>query len=467
VDNCIDVVCGNRSFWQACDFFGFRLTIDYPTIPIPRERDHLLIDLFHQFATDWDTDDFISWNRCRIACLALFLSDIVTADGRAIDPRYLDGSVMQDPPLSAYDFGQERPREADWEVWRRFWQEYTFPGYTLSTHLGPWICSSHRPNEWYHNPTTDTLFRRTAGGGTFYKRSSTGRSRSQQIFDALGPSPSIPDLSDFVPVCVTRQGDGSVNLGATGPPRYDPPPIQHDLFSLLNSWGGQWMWEHIKVFGKLDSVIMAIRNGTAIWCTDGSFDRIVMPTTSSSGWVIFDPLTKHHIRGAFYEDSGQSASAYRGELLGLVALHLVASAIVELYGPTEVANTMFCDNQRALEKAKWYRRRISPSSKHSDLLRLLRNLKPGLKGMFKYVHIYGHADKKRTWSQLSLPEKINMYCDYLAGQSRRESIGKERDTSSQVLPREKAALFLQSIKQTSDISEPARFFLARTQARLF
>lgn len=88
------------------------------------------------------------------------------------------------------------------------------------------------------------------------------------------------------------------------------------------------MWEHTKVIGKLDSVITAIKNGTAIWCTDGSFDRIVMPATSSSGWAIFDPLTKHHIRGAFYEDSGQSASTYSGELLGLVALHLVASAIV-------------------------------------------------------------------------------------------------------------------------------------------
>jgi hypothetical protein len=87
--------------------------------------------------------------------------------------------------------------------------------------------------------------------------------------------------------------------------------------------------------------------------------------------------------------------------------------------------------------------------------------------MFKYVHIYGHADKKKTWSQLSLPKKVNVYCDYLAEQARRESIGKVRDAASQVLPWEKAALFLQSIKQTSDISEPARFFLARTQARLF
>ena len=246
--------CWFRSFWQACDLFGFHLSIDYPTIPIPRERDHLLIDLYHQIAAEWGTEAFISWNRCRIACLALFLSDIVTADGRAIDPRYLDGSVMQDPPLSAYEFGQERPCEADWVVWRRFWSEYTFPGYTLYTHLGPWICSSHRPNEWYYNQATDTLFRRTAGGGSFYKRSGNSRSRSQQRFEIVGPTPSIPDLKDFIPVGVTWQEDGLVNLGAAGPQRYDPPPLQHDLFSLLRSWGGYWMWEHLKVFGRLRSL---------------------------------------------------------------------------------------------------------------------------------------------------------------------------------------------------------------------
>jgi 5-methylcytosine-specific restriction endonuclease McrBC GTP-binding regulatory subunit McrB len=77
-------------------------------------------------------------------------------------------------------------------------------------------------------------------------------------------------------------------------------------------------------------------------------------------------------------------------------------------------------------------------------------------GMFKYVHIYGHADKKRKWADLSLPEQVNVYCDYLAGVSRRGSIGKFRDTKVQTLPREKAALFLHSIKQTNDISEPLR-----------
>jgi hypothetical protein len=145
-----------RSFWQACDFFGLKINIDYPVIQLPRERDHLLVDIF--FASGWDIDDYKSWTRCRMACLALFLSDITGANGKSIDTRYLSADILTDPPLSAYNFGIERPSAADWEVWQRFWLQYTYPGYVLPVSLGPWICASHCPNEWYYNESTDMVF---------------------------------------------------------------------------------------------------------------------------------------------------------------------------------------------------------------------------------------------------------------------------------------------------------------------
>jgi hypothetical protein len=73
--------------------------------------------------------------------------------------------------------------------------------------------------------------------------------------------------------------------------------------SLLRLWGGEWMWEELEVIGSLEDVVSAIQSGKAIWCTDGSFDRLAQPDSLSAGWVIFDPETKHHIRGSFYEVS--------------------------------------------------------------------------------------------------------------------------------------------------------------------
>jgi hypothetical protein len=138
--------CWFRSFWQAYDYFGLRLHLDYHLIRISRERDLLLVYLF--FDSGWEIDDFLSWNRCRIACRALFLSDICGTDGKGIDPRYLSDLVLSDSPLSlsAYNFGKERPSKADWEVWTRFWTQ-TYPGWVLPICQGPWICASHRPNE--------------------------------------------------------------------------------------------------------------------------------------------------------------------------------------------------------------------------------------------------------------------------------------------------------------------------------
>ena len=220
--------CWFRSFWEAMDYYNCTITLDYPTIQIPRERDYLLLELYMR--SGWGIDYYISWNRCRIACKALFLSDTVTACGYFIDSRFLMSAILDDPPLSAYDFGREQPCEADWEVWREFWREFTNPGYRLRVALGPWICSSHRPNEWYYHPSSDTLFRRTAGGGQFYSRDSTntGRSRSQQRFHLVGTAPSIPDFTDYKMVGAERVDENSVILGATGPDRYEPPAIQHD-----------------------------------------------------------------------------------------------------------------------------------------------------------------------------------------------------------------------------------------------
>jgi hypothetical protein len=139
----------------------------------------------------------------------------------------------------------------------------------------------------------------------------------------------------------------------------------------------------------------------------------------------------------------------------------------ELYGKPDDRNLMICDNKSALNRAAEFRRRISTSAHHSNLLRLLRNVKPLLSKFFRYKHVYGHADKSKKWKDLSLEEQLNVFCYHLAKSARWRSIFADRDTRTQTLPRERAALFLHQVKQSSDISEAVRFHLAKTQAREF
>ena len=52
----------------------------FPTIPNPREQDHIIMDIF--FASDLGPDIIKSLSRCRGAMRAIFLSDLSTADSK-------------------------------------------------------------------------------------------------------------------------------------------------------------------------------------------------------------------------------------------------------------------------------------------------------------------------------------------------------------------------------------------------
>lgn len=74
----------------------------YPTIQAPREQDQTLLHIYE--SSNWDPtfEHYVAWNRCQIANVALFLSE------------FLDGSVVDDSPLSDYNFGSEKPCDVDW-----------------------------------------------------------------------------------------------------------------------------------------------------------------------------------------------------------------------------------------------------------------------------------------------------------------------------------------------------------------
>ena len=87
------------------------------------------------------------------------------------------------------------------------------------------------------------------------------------------------------------------------------------------------MWEHI-VEGDIEVgwTPDSLTNGTFLAVTDGLYDREMAPKVSGLGWMIVCTACHCTLRGSFYEIS-RSAGLYRGELLGLVAIHTFAMAI--------------------------------------------------------------------------------------------------------------------------------------------
>ncbi len=153
------------------------------------------------------------------------------------------------------------------------------------------------------------------------------------------------------------------------------------------------MWEHI-VEGEIEVgwVRDALANGTFLAVTDGSYDREKAPTVSGSGWIIVCMDCHRTLRGSFFKVS-HSAGSYRGELLGLVAIHTFAIVIARYFSLQETLGVISCDNMAALNQAGKNRKRVRIGVQHSDLHRTIRTLKHLVRTNFRYTHVKAHQDR--------------------------------------------------------------------------
>lgn len=102
------------------------------------------------------------------------------------------------------------------------------------------------------------------------------------------------------------------------------------------------------------------------------------------------------MRGSFYERNAKAGS-YRGELLGLLAIHTFILAVETFYLPSSAhRGLVVCDNLGALNKAQEKRKKIPAGAKHADIHRCLRKALAKLSGSLTYKHIYGHQEKRRS-----------------------------------------------------------------------
>ncbi len=95
------------------------------------------------------------------------------------------------------------------------------------------------------------------------------------------------------------------------------------------------MWQYVKE-GEVDVgwIHDTLVNGNLIGVTDGSYDRIKAQMVSKAGWVLTCTASHMTLQGSFYEKSPKAGS-YRGELLGLVAIHTLILGIAKILLPSD------------------------------------------------------------------------------------------------------------------------------------
>jgi hypothetical protein len=90
--------CWVKTLWERLWVYRFQVTMDYPDIPFPREKDALMVDLFRS--------ELRSLNRVHLHLQMLFLLDIVLANGRQVDASCLRPHAVPSTS-SSYDIHRD------------------------------------------------------------------------------------------------------------------------------------------------------------------------------------------------------------------------------------------------------------------------------------------------------------------------------------------------------------------------
>jgi hypothetical protein len=89
------------------------------------------------------------------------------------------------------------------------------------------------------------------------------------------------------------------------------------------------MWEHLPLEGGSDWLPVAIQDNSLVAVADGLYIRQMYPDLCAAALVLECKKGRGRIIGSFSEES-IAANAYRGELLGIMAVHLILVSVNRL-----------------------------------------------------------------------------------------------------------------------------------------
>jgi hypothetical protein len=389
-----------------------------------------------------------------------------TVDGRTINVAFLHPPKHPRRRQSTYVFPTEHPARADWRWWMEFWTTFTGHGGQLHCPLGEWSTrrtgygsgsTGHAQTQCIESAATKQQY------ASVHLLQEYGHARSTSMPATLTSSLSFVCQRTFL----SFPRAGSTEGGSACPwlTRSTVTLLSGSSCALLEVN----MWKYLKE-GEVDVgwIRDALVNGTLIGVTDGSYDRIKAQMISRAGLVLTCTACHRTLRGSFYEISPRAGS-YRGELLGLVAIHTLILAIAKFYSLLMVSAKICCDNMSALNQSSKSRKQVSPGIKHSDLHRAIRTYKCTINMVLRYEHVRSHQDRYRPWSLLTLEEQLNVICDKLAHGlvSQYLQSGFPRIRAPQLFPLEKVAIILDGTKQTTDAGAEVRNCLGKEEAIKF
>ncbi len=214
-------------------------------------------------------------------------------------------------------------------------------------------------------------------------------------------------------ICTSRSGKMRSNMatveGSTpgtkkvcsvaSPPICSIPPT--GFLDVLHGWGQSWIWDDLTSTGSTDWFAQAIANNSLVAVTDGSYIKEHYPKLCAVAFVLKCTKGQGRLVRAFAE-AYVAAIAYRGEILGLMAVHLLLLVVNMVPPGLSGSATIYSDCLGALGgMAKLPPYPIPSRCWHSDILKTIMVNCASLSFQREYRHVAAHQDAHTWWEDLT------------------------------------------------------------------
>jgi len=148
-------------------------------------------------------------------------------------------------------------------------------------------------------------------------------------------------------ICTVKDAGLAVKSICSYAPLAPLPTLPATFWDVLVGWECTWMWDSLQLVGDMNWIAESISANECIAVTDGSFIREVRTDVCSAAFFFESADKNCKLVGAFPERS-ETANAYRGELLGLMAIHLILLAINQVNPDLRGNIVIYSDCEKAL-----------------------------------------------------------------------------------------------------------------------
>lgn len=192
--------------------------------------------------------------------------------------------------------------------------------------MGPYARLGHKRWDWTYNLECGKLYNWTGENTADVYEPSILTGLTTRA-NAWGQRRIDQQLARAGYYCTVEQIGAFRNYRIISSTQLPPPPVEKTtIWDVLTKWGNTWLWQNVKPTSNEDWLGQAIRDKTLLAVTDGSFMSKRFPNMNSCAFILECTRGRGRIVGSFPEQS-MAACAYWGELLGLLAIHLILLAV--------------------------------------------------------------------------------------------------------------------------------------------